>query len=73
MIGFTEDELMLMMIYNTGTKEGLIRELTIMQQALTGRDRNLRKWTKGALEKLGQITDEEYEELQLIPDFNIGE
>lgn len=44
-----------------------------MQQALTGRDRNLRKWTKGALEKLGQITDEEYEELQLIPDFDIRE
>ena len=73
MIGFTEDELMLMMIYNPGTKEGLIQELTIMHQALTGRDRNLRKWTKGALEKLGQITDEEYEELQLIPDFDIRE
>lgn len=73
MIGFTEDELMLMMIYNPGTKEGLIRELTSMQQALTGRDRNLRKWTKGALEKLVQITDEEYEELQLIPDFDIRE
>ena len=63
MIGFTEDELMLMIIYNPGTKEGLVRELTTMQQALTGRDRNLRKWTKGALEKLGQITDEEYEEI----------
>lgn len=73
MIGFTEDELMLMMIYNPGTKEGLIQELTTMQQALTGRERNLRKWTKGALEKLVQITDEEYEELQLIPDFDIGE
>lgn len=73
MIGFTEDELMLMIIYNPGTKEGLVRELTTMQQALTGRDRNLRKWTKGALEKLGQITDEEYEELQLIPDSDIGE
>lgn len=73
MIGFTEDELMLMMTYNPGTRKGLIRELTTMQQALTGRDRNLRKWTKGALEKLGQITDEEYEELQLIPDFDIRE
>ena len=46
MIGFTEDELMLMIIYNPGTRKGLIRELTTMQQALTGRDRNLRKWTK---------------------------
>lgn len=27
MIGFTEDELMLMMIYNPGTRKGLIREL----------------------------------------------
>lgn len=52
MIGFTEDELTLMMIYNPGTKDRLIQELATMQKALTGRDRNLRKWTKGALKKL---------------------
>ena len=39
MIQFTGDEFMLMMIYNPGTKEGLIHELTVMQKSLTGRDR----------------------------------
>lgn len=73
MIGFTEDELTLMMLYNPGSKDGLIQELTTMQKALTGRDRNLRKWTKGALEKLHQISEQEFEELQLLPDFDFGE
>ena len=31
MIGFTEDELTLMMIYNPGSKDGLIQELTTMR------------------------------------------
>ena len=73
MIGFTEDELTLMMIYNPGSKDGLIQELTTMQKALTGRDRNLRKWTKGALEKLRQLSAQEFEELKLLADFDFGE
>ena len=46
---FTDDELNLMMIYNPGSREGLIAELTQMQSQLTGRDKELRRWTKSVL------------------------
>ena len=69
MIEFTDDEMTLMMIYNPGSREGLIIELTNMQKAPTSRDRNLRKWTKSVLEKLYQMTDADFEKLELFPDF----
>ncbi len=62
---FTDDEWMLMMIYSPGTRQGLIRELETMQQSLTGRDRNLRKWTASLLKKLSNMTDAEFEALDL--------
>ena len=65
---FTDDEWMLMMIYSPGTRQGLIEELEMMQKSLTGRDRNLRKWTASLLEKLSQMTDAEFEALDLYPD-----
>ena len=65
---FTDDEWMLMMIYSPGTRQGLIEELETMQKSLTGRDRNLRKWTASLLEKLPQMTDAEFEALDLYPD-----
>ena len=65
---FTEDEWMLMMIYSPGTRSGLIEELETMQKSLTGRDRNLRKWTASLLEKLEGMTDAEFEALDLYPD-----
>ncbi len=69
MMTFTEDEMNLMMLYNPGSREGLIRELQVMQSFLTGGDRNLRKWTISAVAKLEEISDAEYEELPLVPDF----
>ncbi len=71
MMTFTEDEMNLMMLYNPGSREGLIRELQVMQSFLTGRDRNLRKWTISAVAKLEEISDAEYEELPLVPDFTM--
>lgn len=68
MIRFTQDEQMLMMIYNPGTREGLIQELTIMQRSLTVRDRNLKRWTAFVLEKLAVMSEQEYEALELVPD-----
>ena len=65
---FTDDEWMLMMIYSPGTRQGLIEELEMMQKSLTGRDRNLRKWTASLLEKLSRMTDAEFEALYLYPD-----
>lgn len=67
---FTDDELTLMMLYSPGTREGLIAELNAMQKALTGRDRNLSKWTKSVLKKVSAMTDEEFENIDLLPDFD---
>ena len=64
---FTDDELNLMMIYNPGTRAGLIAELTQMQAQLTGRDKELRRWTKSVLSKLSAMTDEAFSSLELFP------
>lgn len=37
-------------------------------KSLTGRDRNLRRWTASLLAKLAEMTDAEYEALDLYPD-----
>ena len=64
---FTDDEWMLMMLYSL-THGQLIEELQTMQKSLTGRDRNLRRWTASLLAKLAEMTDAEYEALDLYPD-----
>lgn len=65
---FTDDEYNLMMLYNPGTRSGLIAELRTMQKSLTGRDRNLRRWTDSVLKKLDGMTDNEFDLLELFPD-----
>lgn len=64
---FTDNELNLMMIYNPGSREGLIAELTKMQSQLTGRDKELRRWTKSVLAKLSAMSDESFSSLELLP------
>ena len=64
---FTDDELNLMMIYNPGSRVGLIEELAQMQSQLTGRDKELRRWTKSVLSKLSYMTDEAFSYLELLP------
>ena len=64
---FTDDELNLMMIYNPGSRVGLIEELAQMQSQLTGRDKELRRWTKSVLSKLSSMTDEAFFALELLP------
>lgn len=66
-IFFTDDELNLMMIYNPGSRVGLIAEPTKMQSQLTGRDKELRRWTKSVLSKLSAMADEEFFSLELLP------
>lgn len=70
---FSDDEWTLMMLYNPGNRSGLIDALREMQKALTGRDRNLRKWTKSVLSKLEQMSDAEFEAMDLYPDFDAKE
>ena len=64
---FTDDELNLMMIYNPGSRVGLIEELAQMQSQLTGRDKELRRWTKSVLAKLSAMSDESFSSLELLP------
>lgn len=67
---FTNDEINLMCIYNTGTREGLIAELTQMRGYLGAEETELLALTDSALEKLRNMSDAEYAELDLFPDFD---
>mgnify|MGYP000942746540 CR=1 FL=1 len=66
----TNDEINLMCIYDTGTREGLIAELTKMRGYLGADETELLALTDSALEKLRHMSDEEYAALDLFPDFD---
>ncbi|OCN01345.1 hypothetical protein A7X67_01735 [Clostridium sp. W14A] len=66
---FTNDEINLMCIYNTGTREGLIAELTQMRGYLGAEETELLALTDSALGKLRNISGEEYATLDLFPEF----
>ena len=68
---FTNDEINLMCIYNTGTREGLIAELTQMRGYLGAEETALLALTDSALGKLRNMSDEEYTALDLYPDFDV--
>ena len=68
---FTNDEINLMCIYNTGTREGLIAELTQMRGYLSAEETELLALTDSALGKLRNMSDEEYASLDLFPDFDV--
>ena len=70
MMNFTNDEMNLMAIYHTGTRDGLMDALTAMREYLEEDEAELRDMTDSVLEKLNAMTDSEYDELVLIPDFD---
>ena len=64
------EEQQLMSLYNaSGTRTGLIAELTEIRGYLTDEDSELQALTDSSLEKLNAMTDAEYAALDLIPDF----
>ena len=65
-IAFTDDELTLMLLYNPGTREGLLMELRKMQSQLSVDDKRLRSWTRSVLKKLQAMSDEEFDQLELL-------
>jgi hypothetical protein len=67
---FNNDEINLMCIYNTGTREGLIAELEQMRSYLGAEETELLALTDSALGKLRAMSDEEYAALDLFPDFD---
>ena len=73
MNNFTFEETNLLCIYNTGSRTGLIDALTEMRGELSPEEAELRELTDSALQKLGEITDEDFAELELVPDFDTDE
>ena len=67
---FTFEEMNLMCIYNTGSRTGLIDSLREMRGELSPEETELRELTDSALGKLQAMSDAEFAELELYPDFD---
>ncbi len=67
---FTFEEMNLLCIYNTGSRGGLIEALTEMRGELSPEEAELRELTDSALGKLQAMSDNEFAELELFPDFD---
>ena len=67
---FTFEEMNLMCIYNTSSRTGLIDSLRDMRGELAPEETELRELTDSALMKLCVMTDEDFSQLELYPDFD---
>lgn len=67
---FTFEEMNLMCIYNTGSRTGLIDSLREMRGELSPDESELRELTDSALMKLQAMSDAEFAQLELYPDFD---
>ena len=67
---FIFEEINLMCIYNTGSRTGLIEALNEMGGHLEPDETELRELTDSALGKLQAMSDAEFAELELFPDFD---
>ena len=63
-MNFDHEELMLMMLYNSGTRLGLIHELRLMQCYLMPDETALRELSEGVIEKLKLMTDAQFAEVE---------
>ena len=68
-LNFEYEELKLMALYNTGSRERLMESLTEMRTYLTLSEMELRDLTDSTLDKLAGMTDAEFKALELYPDF----
>ena len=66
---FSIEELNLMCIYDTGTRAGLITGLEKIALELAPEEAELSDMIQSALIKLTAMSDEEYGELILVPDY----
>jgi hypothetical protein len=60
---FTNDEKMLIMLYNPGTRTGLIMELAKLTENLTTEDEDLKGMVGRLVPKLTQLTDKEFNQV----------
>ena len=66
---FSIEELNLMCIYDTGTRSGLIAGLEKIVLELAPDDAELSELIQSAMKKLVAMSDQEYGELILVPDY----
>ena len=66
---FSIEELNLMCIYDTGSRTGLISELQKLGPELAKEDAELMDLVQNVLQKLTAMSDQEYRELILVPDY----
>ena len=66
---FSIEELNLMCIYDTGTRSGLMEGLEKIALELAPDDAELSELIQSALKKLTAMSDQEYGELILVPDY----
>ena len=68
---FTVEETNLICIYNTGTREGLLEELSEMQTHLEENEIELIELTKSVMDKISIISDDEFNNIiaGLVADF----
>ena len=71
-MNFDHEELLLMMLYNTGTRLGLVHELRLMQCYLMPDETALRELSEGVIEKLKLLTDAEFAELEFPPNLSFA-
>lgn len=60
---FTNDEKMLIKLYNPGTRTGLIMELAKLTENLTTEDEDLKGMVGRLVPKLAQLTDKEFNQV----------
>ena len=71
MMNFTNDELNLMCIYSAGgSRTSLVEKLTEMKHYLENDETELLALTESALGKISKMSDEEFDALELYPDFD---
>ena len=72
MMEFTIEEIILMCIYDTGTRQGLMDALKAMYSDLLPEEAELRQLTENVLARLDGMTDDEYAQMQesLIPAYD---
>ena len=63
-MNFNHEEMMLLMLYNPGTRLGLVQELRLMQCYLLPDETALRELSEQVIEKLKLMTDTEFAELE---------
>ena len=67
---FTKDELSLISIYNTGDRKSTMDEIEDIRKYLEDDEVELANLTASVLRKLESVSDDEFESLDLYPDFD---